>query len=78
MAEGQPIKPRGVNVEGLKRRGFSSKQILNIKKAYRVLYRKELKLNEAIQEITKLSSNHEELKVLLNSLRSTSDRGIIR
>jgi UDP-N-acetylglucosamine acyltransferase len=78
MAEGQPIKPRGVNVEGLKRRGFSSKQILNKKKAYRVLYRKELKLNEAIQEITKLSSNHEELKVLLNSLRSTSDRGIIR
>jgi UDP-N-acetylglucosamine acyltransferase len=78
MAEGQPIKPRGVNVEGLKRRGFSPEQILNIKNAYRILYRKEFKLQEAIQEIAALSSHQEELKLFIESLRSTSDRGIIR
>ncbi len=78
MAEGQPIKPRGVNVEGLKRRDFSSDQIKNIKEAYKILYRKDLKLNESISEIAKLTKGNPELEVLLASIKDTSDRGIIR
>ena len=78
MAEGQPIKPRGVNVEGLKRRNFSSDQIRNIKEAYKILYRKDLKLNESISKITKLTKSNPELEVLLDSIMNTSDRGIIR
>ena len=78
MAEGQPIKPRGVNVEGLKRRNFSSDQIRNIKEAYKILYRKDLKLNESISKIEKLTKSNPELEVLLDSIMNTSDRGIIR
>jgi len=78
MAEGQPIKPRGVNVEGLKRRNFSSDQIRNIKEAYKILYRKDLKLNESISKIAKLTKSNPELEALLDSIMNTSDRGIIR
>ncbi|HEX7720150.1 MAG TPA: acyl-ACP--UDP-N-acetylglucosamine O-acyltransferase, partial [Woeseiaceae bacterium] len=51
MMAGQPAEPRGINSEGLRRRGFSSEQIRNIKNAYRIVYRKGLKLAEAIGQI---------------------------
>ena len=78
MAEGQPIRPRGVNIEGLKRRDFTSGQIKNIKNAYRILYRKDLKLSSSITEIEALSKDQPELKILLDSLQLSSERGIIR
>ena len=77
MASGQPVTPRGVNTEGLKRRNFSSEEINNIKNAYRILYRSELTLAEAISELEKLVENQPELLIFLESLKQ-SDRGIIR
>jgi len=77
MVSGQPGVPRGINGEGLKRRDFSDAQIRNIKNAYRLVYRKGLKLAEAIAEIEKLAESQPELVVFLESLRA-SERGIIR
>jgi UDP-N-acetylglucosamine acyltransferase len=77
MVSGQPAVPKGINSEGLKRRDFSEEQIRNIKNAYRLVYRKGLKLNEAIEEIEQLSQTQPELIIFLESLRS-SERGIIR
>lgn len=77
MVSGQPAEPRGVNSEGLKRRDFSPEQIRNIKNAYRIVYRKGMKLAEAIAEIEKLVGEQPELVIFLESLRA-SDRGIIR
>ena len=77
MVSGQPAVPKGINSEGLKRRDFSEEQIRNIKNAYRLVYRKGLKLNEAIEEIQQLSQTQPELVIFLESLRS-SERGIIR
>ncbi|MEQ8208143.1 MAG: acyl-ACP--UDP-N-acetylglucosamine O-acyltransferase [Woeseia sp.] len=77
MISGQPALPRGINSEGLRRRGFSSTQIGNIKKAYRLLYRQGLKLVDAIAEIEKLAEGLPEIAVLLDSLQK-SDRGIVR
>lgn len=77
MISGQPALPRGINSEGLRRRGFSSAQIGNIKKAYRLLYRQGLKLADAIAEIEKLAEGLPEIVVLLDSLQK-SDRGIVR
>ncbi|MDJ0905068.1 MAG: acyl-ACP--UDP-N-acetylglucosamine O-acyltransferase [Woeseiaceae bacterium] len=76
-ASGTPGAPRGINSEGLKRRGFSAEQIRNIKNAYRLVYRQGLKLSEAIDEIAARSESQPELQIFLDSLRS-SDRGIIR
>lgn len=77
MVSGQPAEPRGINSEGLKRRGFAASQVSNIKKAYRLLYRKGLKLADAVAEIEKLAGDAPELAVLLASLQQ-SDRGIVR
>lgn len=77
MVSGTPGVPRGINSEGLKRRDFSAEQIRNIKEAYRIVYRKGLKLNEAIAQLEQRLADQPELAILLESLRST-ERGIIR
>jgi UDP-N-acetylglucosamine acyltransferase len=77
MVSGQPAVPRGINAEGLKRRDFSAEQIRNIKTAYKLVYRKGKKLNDAIMEIAELARSQPELDVFLESLRS-SERGVVR
>lgn len=77
MVSGQPGEPKGINSEGLKRRGFTAEQIRNIKNAYRIIYRQGRKLAAAIEEIAALAVSQPELDLLLDSLRS-SERGLIR
>jgi len=74
---GQPSEPRGINSEGLRRRGFTQDQIRNIKNAYRLVYRQGLKLNEAIAEIEGRVAEQPELRLFLESLTVTG-RGLIR
>lgn len=77
MVSGYPAEPKGINSEGLRRRGFTPEQIRNIKDAYRVVYRKGLKLADAIDEIASRTETQPELELFLESLRS-SDRGLAR
>ena len=77
MVSGNPGVPRGINSEGLKRRGFDAEQIRRIKDAYRLIYRKGMKLAAAIDEIAAIAADHSELQLLLESLRS-SERGLVR
>jgi UDP-N-acetylglucosamine acyltransferase len=77
LVGGQPASPKGINSEGLRRRGFTPDQIRNIKNAYRLVYRKGLKLEQAMAEIESLVSEQPELRVFLDSLH-TSDRGLLR
>lgn len=77
MVAGQPSEPRGINSEGLKRRNFSSEQIRNIKNAYRIVYRKGLKLAEAIEQLERLVDAQPELRIFIDSLQ-VSERGILR
>ena len=77
MVSGNPGVPKGINSEGLKRRGFSAAQISNIKNAYRIVYRQGKKLAVAIDEIASLVETQPELVILHESLRS-SERGVVR
>ena len=77
LASGRPAVPRGINAKGLKRRGFSSDQISNVREAYRVLYRQDLKLKEAVQTLEKYAESQEEVVAFLESVRKSS-RGLIR
>jgi len=77
MVSGHPAEPKGINSEGLKRRGFTSDEQRNIKNAYRIVYRQGRKLADAIEEIAGLAESRPELLPLLDSLRS-SERGIAR
>ncbi len=77
MVSGQPAVARGINSEGLKRRGYTAEQIRTIKNAYRVTYRQGKRLEEAIEEVAELAASHPELELFLDSLRS-SERGLTR
>ncbi|HET7370223.1 MAG TPA: acyl-ACP--UDP-N-acetylglucosamine O-acyltransferase [Gammaproteobacteria bacterium] len=77
MASGMPAQPFGINSEGLRRRGFSAEQVANIKRAYRLLYRSGLRLEEAREQLAERAQKQPELAVLVEFLEA-SERGIIR
>jgi UDP-N-acetylglucosamine acyltransferase len=77
MAAGQPAAPRGINVEGLKRRGFDTAQTRNIKNAFRLLYRSGLRLEEARDKIIELADEQPELQLFCEFFE-LSERSIIR
>jgi len=74
---GRPAVPRGINSEGLKRRGFSSEQIRNIREGYRVLYRRGLMLEESLANLDERAGAEPELAPFIDSIRASS-RGIVR
>jgi UDP-N-acetylglucosamine acyltransferase len=77
LASGHPAEPRAINSEGLKRRGFAPEQIRNIKNAYRVLYRSDLKLEDAVVELTRMAQEHEELRIFVEFIGKTT-RSLVR
>ena len=77
MAAGQPAVPRGINSEGLKRRGFSVDQIRNIKEAFRLMYRSGLRLEEARERIEAAVPEQQELASFAEFIQA-SDRRFIR
>jgi len=77
MVAGNPAVPHGVNAEGLKRRGFTEEQIRNIREAYRILYRSELKLADAIARLAPLLPAQPELRILVDFIQSSA-RSLVR
>lgn len=77
MAFGYRAEPKGINTEGLRRRGFTAHQIENIKHAYKMLYRNGLSYNDAKEYITELADEQKELQVFIEFFNE-SNRGIIR
>jgi len=77
VVSGNLASPRGINLEGLKRRGFSREQLNLVKKAYRVLYRTGNRLEQALQELELLSDDLGTLDSL-NLFLKHSERGIVR
>jgi UDP-N-acetylglucosamine acyltransferase len=76
-AAGYDAKPHGINSEGLKRRGFSADTIMQIKRAYKALYRNGLTLEEAKKQLAQQQKDCPELGILLDFLNA-STRGIVR
>ncbi len=76
-ASGYDAQPHGLNTEGLKRRGFSAETLLQLKRAYKTLYKSSLTLEEAKAELAKQQASCKEIGVLLDFLNQ-STRGIIR
>lgn len=76
-AAGYDAKPHGINAEGLKRRGYSADTILQIKRAYKALYRNGLTLEEAKIELATMQKTTPEIRLLTDFLIASS-RGIVR
>lgn len=72
----EPIKFAGLNLVGLRRRGYSNEQIETIREAYRLLYSKGV-LKDGIEEIRANLPITQEVKYIIEFVE-TSQRGIIR
>ncbi|MGB0893478.1 MAG: acyl-ACP--UDP-N-acetylglucosamine O-acyltransferase [Parashewanella sp.] len=77
MASGQPAIPRGLNREGLKRRGFDKASQQAVMRAYKTLYRSSLTVEEAVTALKDESEQYSEVKQFLDFVTNSS-RGIIR
>ena len=77
MANEQRGRPRGINSEGLKRRGFDTSRIAAIKRAYRTLYMAGLSLNEAREQLAGQASESDDVRAMLDFLNH-SERALAR
>ena len=77
MAVGTPAVPHSINSEGLKRRGFTPEQIRNLRNAYRVLYRSDMKLADAVAELQSRVATQPELKIFVDFI-GESTRSLVR
>jgi UDP-N-acetylglucosamine acyltransferase len=77
MVAGNPAIPHMVNAVGLKRAGFDEEQVKNIRNAYRLLYRSDLKLADAIEKLMPLVETCSEIKAFVDFINS-STRSLVR
>ena len=77
MANETQGRPRGINSEGLKRRGFDAPRISAIKRAYRTLYMAGLSLPEAREQLTAQAQDSEDVRAMLEFL-DRSERALAR
>jgi UDP-N-acetylglucosamine acyltransferase len=77
IADGNPAKVRSYNKVGLERHGFGEAAVKNIKEAYRLIYRSDLNVQQAIEQIRSRFPDAPELATLVEFV-SSSPRGIIK
>jgi UDP-N-acetylglucosamine acyltransferase len=77
LAVGRPAVPHSINSIGLQRRGFTAEQVLNIRRAYRLLYRSGLKLKEAVEELEVAAETQPEIRPFVEFVKQSS-RSIVR
>lgn len=77
MISGHMAKPHGLNTEGLKRRGFSSESLSQLRKAYKIIYRSGNTIEQAVEKLEPMASDCTEVAQLLDFLKGVT-RGIVR
>jgi UDP-N-acetylglucosamine acyltransferase len=77
MAQGNPAIARTINVVGLKRRGYSQDSIKAIKKAFNLLYKSDLRLEQAVKEMESLAVNQTAVQLMVDFIND-STRSIVR
>jgi UDP-N-acetylglucosamine acyltransferase len=77
MVGGKPTRPHGINSVGMERNGISSEDIRLIRKAYKLIYKMNLKLEDAIEQLADMAGDSNELAQMISFLRNVT-RGILR
>ncbi len=77
LVSGHMAKPYGLNTEGLRRRGFSVETQRMLRHAYKILYRSNLPLEQAVRELRMLASECPEVGMIADFI-DRSQRGIVR
>ena len=74
---GSPAEAKTINAEGLRRRGFESAEISELRRAFKILYRQGLTLDVALERLESMVAETPSIQILIDSLRQ-SQRGIVR
>jgi UDP-N-acetylglucosamine acyltransferase len=77
IADGMPAEIRGINQVGMERRGFEPEAIRSLREAYRIIYRENLNVKQALEKIRETLPQNEQIQTLLAFVESTK-RGIVR
>lgn len=77
MIAGHATSACGINTVGLKRRGFSSDAIDGLRRAYKIIFRRGLTVQQAVAELEVLQQDCQEVSLMTDAL-SKSTRGIVR
>ncbi len=77
LASGHMAKPFGLNIEGLKRRGFSTEVMRDLRRAYKLIYKSGITTEQAVQQIRALNPASGEIALLADFIEK-SQRGIVR
>lgn len=77
LVAGHEAKTYGLNTVGLRRRGFSSETILNLRRAYKIIFRQGLVVSEAIAKLESMLGDCPEVQLMIDSLKASA-RGIVR
>jgi UDP-N-acetylglucosamine acyltransferase len=74
---GAPAEVKTINTEGLRRRGFSSEAISQLRRAFKIIYRQGLTTDIALERLELMLHDTPEIQILMDSIRA-SERGIVR
>ncbi|MDQ8039532.1 MAG: acyl-ACP--UDP-N-acetylglucosamine O-acyltransferase [Rickettsiella sp.] len=74
---GHDARACGLNKEGLKRNGFSNAAINALRSTYKLIFRKNLTVEQALEQLKTLEPNYSQVKLMADALKN-ADRGIIR
>uniref|UniRef100_A0A450VCQ8 Acyl-[acyl-carrier-protein]--UDP-N-acetylglucosamine O-acyltransferase n=1 Tax=Candidatus Kentrum eta TaxID=2126337 RepID=A0A450VCQ8_9GAMM len=77
MVAGNHAKPYGINVIGLKRRGFDVATVQKLREAYKVIYNRGKTLEKALLELEGMATEEDDISRIICFLQRSS-RGIVR
>jgi UDP-N-acetylglucosamine acyltransferase len=77
VVSGHMAEPRGINVEGLRRREFSAQAISQLRQAYKILYKSNLRLEHATEQLRVMAAQQPEIALLVDFLENQK-RPIVR
>ncbi|MCT4656053.1 MAG: acyl-ACP--UDP-N-acetylglucosamine O-acyltransferase [Cohaesibacter sp.] len=66
----------GLNIVGLKRRGFSREQIHNLRRAYRMLFSDEGTMSERVDDVAEMFSDDENVMKIINFIRADAKKAL--
>ncbi|HLV29548.1 MAG TPA: acyl-ACP--UDP-N-acetylglucosamine O-acyltransferase [Burkholderiaceae bacterium] len=81
IGAGDPFRPVGINSEGLQRRGYDAETVSALKEAYKLLYRRNLNMEEAAAAMRKLQNERPAARDAVEVLAAFIERpgrGIVR
>lgn len=76
LVDGHPCVARGINLVGLRRRGFTDEALRGLRRAYRAMYKSNRNIGDALDEIGSWTDAGPEVRTLVEFVRA-SERGVV-